>query len=195
MRITTWREGGQRLLRSAGVPGLVALGLGLAVAWGWGIWLPALQAELVDAQDQVAQLRQRLKAGVDPARHADVHQADGAEATWQALWASLPTAADAMHRQGALLSAATSQGLSIESVQYRGSATQALPGLWRQQVSLPLEAPYPAIRAWLGWVLQQPALSVDALDIARTDPMSEAVKARVQLSLWWRTGDVPAGAR
>ncbi|RZL11475.1 MAG: hypothetical protein EOP40_02465 [Rubrivivax sp.] len=179
-----WR----RMAASLGMPGLMGLSLGLAVAWGWLVWWPGLQSELADAQDEAIHLRQQLVAGAGrPGTSASTDPHEGAEATWQALWAGLPRADEATSRQGGVLAAAASQGISIQTVQYRGALPKALPGLWRQQMSLPLEAPYPALRAWLGWLLQQPAISVDAVDIARTDPMSDAVKARVQVSLWWRT--------
>lgn len=179
-----WR----RVAHSLGVPGLMGVGLGLAVAWGWLVWLPGVQSGLADARDEATHLRQQLSAEAGrPGGLAATDPREEAEAAWQALWASLPGADEATGRQGGLLAAAAAQGITIQTVQYRGATPKALPGLWRQQMSLPLQAPYPALRAWLGWILQQPAISVDAVDIARTDPMSDAVQARVQLSLWWRT--------
>lgn len=185
-----WRQTAGRL----GVPGLAGVSLGLLVGWGWLVWLPSAQAELTQAQDRAAMLRRQLQAGADPrttAMPGGTEQA--ADALWPGLWASLPPAADATQRQGRLLDAAASRGLMIQTVQYRGAALKGLPAVWRQQVSLPVEAPYPAVRAWLGWILQQPALSLDAVDIARSDPMSEVVKARVQVSFWWRM-DLPTAA-
>jgi hypothetical protein len=35
-------------------------------------------------------------------------------------------------------------------------------------------------------LLKEPALAIDAVDIQRADVMSEQIKGRVVLSLWWR---------
>ena len=60
--------------------------------------------------------------------------------------------------------------------------------LWREQLQMPVQTTYTNLRAWLQSLQQQPALSIDALDIERTDPMSEQVKAQISVSLWWRQG-------
>jgi len=59
-------------------------------------------------------------------------------------------------------------------------------GLWRQRMVMPVQTSYPALRTWVAALLRQPALSIDALDIQRADPMSDQVKAQVTVSLWWR---------
>ena len=106
--------------------------------------------------------------------------------TWGRTWASLPPKVDAVARQGVVLSQAGTLGVTVPTVQYRGGALASLPSVWRQQMILPVEASYPALRAWLGTVLQDKAISLDALDVVRADPMSDQVKARVALSVWWR---------
>ncbi len=178
-----WRQMAGHL----GVPGAAAVGLGLLLTWGWLVWLPSVHDELAQARDQAATLRQQLQEGADRRKNpAPGEPSLGADALWQDLWASLPMAAEATQQQARLLAAAASRGVAIQSVQYRGAALKGIPAMWRQQVNLPVEAPYPAVRAWLGWILQQPGMSLDALDIVRTDPMSDVVKARVQVSCWWR---------
>ena len=177
-----------------GVPGALGLVLVLGSAGTWWTSAPARRAELDALQDQVTQLRQQLQAGASSAGSGQkvaraVPLAVQAQAAWQALWRALPSQAQAAGMQTDVMNLARAQGLSIQSVQYGGGGLKALPGVWRQQMSLPVEAPYPVLRAWLAQLQRQPALSIDALDISRADPMSEQVKAKVSLSLWWRLAD------
>lgn len=191
----THRARWRRLASLFGVPGLMGLTLGAVALWGWLAWLPQVQVDLADQQDQVAHLRQQLTSAGQASVSLGSAQgmapglsAEEADDLWRRLWASLPDATSAVALQGDLLAAAASSGAAVQAVQYRGAAMKGLPGLWRQQLVIPMELPYPALRTWLGWLLQQPAVSVDAVDIARSDPMGEVVRARVQISVWWRTG-------
>jgi hypothetical protein len=183
-------------LDSLGWPGLVGL-LMLGIA-AWAAWqvMPAMRADLDESEVQALHLRGHLLAG---AKALAVSKASVSSApvideltpallrdTWGRTWASLPPKADAVARQGVVLSQASTLGVTVPTVQYRGGALTSLPSVWRQQMVLPVEASYPALRAWLGAVLQDKAISLDALDVVRSDPMSDQVKARVALSVWWR---------
>lgn len=189
----------QAVLGQLGWPGLTGL-LMLAVT-AWGAWqvLPASQASLEDDEAQIVHLRRQLLALSQAAearqRPQQARQPVADEATpalvrdtWARTWAALPTRADAVARQGAVLAQAGTLGVVVPTVQYRGAVLNTLPSVWRQQMVLPVEAPYPALRSWLGAVLQDRAVSLDALDVVRTDPMGDQVKARVALSVWWREG-------
>lgn len=187
-------------LARLGWPGLVGLLMG--AVGGWGAWqaLPAWRASVDEDEAQVLHLRRQLQrqapqgTGAGGARPSAVAQAPKPDEitpalvrdTWARAWAALPTRADSVARQSAVLSLAGERGVAVPTVQYRGGALNALPSVWRQQMVLPVEAPYPALRAWLGAVLQDRAISLDALDVVRADPMGEQVKARVALSVWWR---------
>ncbi len=83
------------------------------------------------------------------------------------------------------MASARERGLALTTVQFNGAA-QGTTGLWRQRLVLPVEGRYADVRSWLGQLLGEPALSLDALDIQRTDVMSDTVKAKVSVSLWWR---------
>lgn len=164
--------------------------------------LPAWRTAVEDDEAQVLHLRRQLQQQSEGHARADAaaQARSSAEAkplpdeltptlvrdTWARSWAALPTPEAAVSRQSAVLAQAAQQGVSVPSVQYRGGALPALPSVWRQQMVLPVEASYPALRAWLGSVLQDRAVSLDALDVTRADPMGEQVKARVALSVWWR---------
>lgn len=183
-----------------GWPGLVGLLMGAAGAWGAWQVLPAWLASVDEDEAQVMHLRRQLHhqaslaAGVNAAQPSSEPQVPKPDEvtpalvrdTWARAWAALPTGADAVARQGTVLSLAGERGVAVPTVQYRGGALSALPSVWRQQMVLPVEASYPALRAWLGAVLQDRAISLDALEVVRADPMGEQVKARVALSVWWR---------
>ena len=188
------------LLARLGWPGLVGLLMGAAGTWGAWQVLPAWRASVDEDEAQVTHLRRQLQRQALPSAGADAARA-GAEPkvtkpdeitpalvrdTWSRTWAALPTRFDAVARQGAVLSLAGERGVAVPTVQYRGGPLNALPSVWRQQMVLPVEAPYPALRAWLGAVLQDRAISLDALEVVRADPMGEQVKARIALSVWWR---------
>lgn len=192
----------QAVLNRLGWPGLVGVLMGAVGAWGAWQVLPAWRIAAEEDEAQVLHLRRQLQqqaergapmsAGAQarsPAAAASVPD----EATpalvhdsWARSWASLPTPADAVERQSAVMAQAVGLGVSVASVQYRGGALSSLPSVWRQQMVLPVEATYPALRAWLGGVLQDRAVSLDSLDVVRADPMGDQVKARVALSVWWR---------
>lgn len=183
-------------LDKLGWPGLVGL-LMLGIA-AWASWqvMPAMQAELDESEAQALHLRGQLQSAAkalaasrEPvSRIPVIDELTPAllRDTWGRTWASLPPKADAVARQGAVLSQAGTLGVTVPTVQYRGGALVSLPSVWRQQMVLPVEASYPALRAWLGAVLQDKAISLDALDVVRADPMSDQIKARVALSVWWR---------
>jgi hypothetical protein len=183
-------------LDKLGWPGLVGLlMLGIAVWTSWQV-MPAMQAELDESEAQALHLRGQLQSGAQAlaSSKAPVGRAPAIDEltpallrdTWGRTWASLPPKADAVARQGAVLAQASTLGVTVPTVQYRGGALTSLPSVWRQQMVLPVEASYPALRAWLGTVLQDKSISLDALDVVRADPMSDQIKARVALSVWWR---------
>lgn len=198
------------VLGRLGWPGLTGLLMAALAGVGAWQWLPAWRAAADEDEAQVAHLRRQLqqqsptRPRPSPRGRADKAAGDSVRAsgtgasapevvtpalareTWARAWAALPTREDAVARQAAVLSQAAERGVSVPTVQYRGAPLSALPLVWRQQMVLPVEGPYPALRDWLGAVLRDRAVSLDALDVVRADPMGEQVKARVALSVWWR---------
>lgn len=191
-----WR----RVSGQLGMPGCLGLCIALGACLAWWGWLPEAQAQWDDQKAQLSLLRLRLQAGThatgagvsstSPAGRPAQVLVEGQQ-TWQALWQTLPTQAGGADLQVEILALARAQGVQAQSVQYKGAAFKGLPSVWRQQISLPVEAPYPALRAWLAQMQGRPAISIDALEIGRADPMSDQVKARVALSVWWRVLDAP----
>lgn len=175
-----------------GVPGLLGVALLVLAAWlHWGE-APVEAQALAEQEDALTHLREQLKRATAGGAAQASMAASPADtgARWQQLWRFLPEA-DAGHRmQAEVLSMARQRGIQLGSVQFHGESVPGLPGVWRQRITLPVNAPYPALRAWLNDVMQAPAwgpaVSLDALSIERKDVMTDVVDARVTWSLWWK---------
>ncbi len=175
------------VLKRLGLPGLLGILLLAGAAWCQWDWLPR-QREQAEAQASKArQLRHELLQAGQAAEGA-VSNLTPAEA-WQTLWQTMPEAAQRTPLQSAVMASARERGLILTTVQFNGAA-QGTTGLWRQRLILPVEGRYADVRSWLGQLLGEPALSLDALDIQRTDVMSDIVQAKVSVSLWWRQAPV-----
>lgn len=179
------------VLTLLGVPGLLGLALLVLAAWlHWGE-APAEAQALAEQEDALTHLREQLKrATAGGAVQASAASPADTEARWQQLWRFLPDADGGHRMQAEVLSMARQRGIQLGSVQFHGEPVPGLPGVWRQRITLPVQAPYPALRGWLDGVMQAPswgaAVSLDALHIDRKDVMSDTVNARVMWSLWWR---------
>jgi type II secretory pathway component PulM len=185
------------LLGWPGWMGLLMLGMAAAL---YLAWLPALQAEHEEATTQVEHQRKQLKQLSERMAQADVSKAGGtdaqastrlplpesAEQAWALLWPMLPERRQMLARQTAILKSAELQGIKMESVQFQGAPLKALPQVWRQQISLPVQAPYAALATWLTQLRSLQGLSIDTLEISRDDVMSDQVKGRVGVSIWMR---------
>lgn len=189
--------------RQLGWPGL----LGLVMLSGcagfiFGV-LPQRQAALEQAESDVRRLRHGLiaratGAPTSPASGAAGRSADEASQAWRELWHALPDDRERLIRQARVLAQASEVGLTLTVVQWQGelvrwsAAAQAGAhhasgaGLWRQRMTVPVQAPYPVVRSWLDRLQREPGLTVDALDIQRTDLGSDQVQAQLVISLWWR---------
>lgn len=184
------------VLSMLGLPGLLGIVLLMLAAWFyWGeasIEAQALQAQTDAVNDLRAQLSQQSQPTEDANNNNSKQQALTLDAAWPAAWQALPAFGHGSETepQAAILAMAKRQGVLAGSVQFQHDSVAALPGLQRQRMVLPVQATYPALRAWLQAVMQAPgwghAVSLDALDISRKDVMSDAIEARVSLSLWWR---------
>lgn len=190
----------QRLAALLGWPGWMGL-LMLAMATAlWAAWLPALQAEHDEALTQVEHQRQQLNTLSQRLAQQDAAKATGpqgdaplraplpesADQAWAALWPLLPERDQMLARQTAILKLAEQSGIRMESVQFQGAPLKAMPQVWRQQISVPVQASYPALVQWLGQVRKLGGVSMDALEVSRDEVMSDQVKGRVSLSIWLR---------
>ncbi len=195
-----------RWLRQWGWPGLVGAALLLACAWFTQLELPRRHEALAQAESDVRRLRHGLIARATPgsAVASEVQSLNEPGQAWARLWSGLPDESQRMVRQARVLASAEQVGVPLQSVQWQGEAVKwlapagpgsgsdALPsGLWRQRMTMPLQAPYPALRTWLDRLQREPGLTVDAIDLQRSDVQSDQVRAQVSLSLWWRQSAPP----
>ncbi len=185
-----------------GWPGLVGVLALAGMGWVQSAWLPQQREQVQQTESDGRRLRHELQARAEEAQAAAQAAANaaqridpkaGAREVWAVLWSGLPDASERLALQGGVFSTAQQAGIMLASVQMHGEFTPLLDktqqqGLWRQRMALPMQTSYPALRAWLEALLRQPALSIDSLNIQRTDPMSDQVKAQVVVSLWWRQG-------
>lgn len=188
-------------LRALGLPGGIGLVLIVIGAWVQMQWLPAQHMQADAMASDVRRLRHTLQDGVAPSGPAsglgratkqpwDVSGLP-ADQAWQTVWDTLPDEAQRVSLLKAVTSSARQLGVTVPSVQYRGAVEPWSPhqsqALWRERMTMPVEGRYGDVRAWLGTLLNQSNLSLDALDLNRADTSTDQVKGRVSLSLWWRT--------
>lgn len=185
-------------LRQLGWPGLMGAGLLLACAWFIQLELPKRREAVAQAESDVRRLRHgliaRARADSEPATAPRLDEPQA----WARLWSALPDESQRLALQARVLDSAAEVGVPVQSVQWQGEAVKwiapagavdassSAPGLWRQRMAMPVQAPYPALRTWLDRLQREPALTIDALDIQRNDVQSDQVQAQVSLSLWWR---------
>lgn len=201
-----WRHGAARL----GLPGWVGIGLLAFTAWGEWVEAPAIRQETASLhRSWQARTRELSQLRADPRQAVAVSPQQALDAIYGRLVPHDGRSA----ALAALLSQAQAAGLQVQAVSYRaqeyraqaarahgpspGSSADGLPGVVRHEVALPVRGPYPALREWLAQSLgTQPALSLDALQIKRSDALADTVDARISLSLWVREGrDQAGGAR
>lgn len=185
-----------RTLQRIGLAGLLGALLLGGAAWAHFMWLPKQQSQIDELGSQARRTRHDLQAAIQSQASSQPETVSSPDQAWQLLWQSLPGADERVTLQSQVLTQAKQQGLTVSSVQYQGSkqnwAAEDGTVLWRQRMVMPVEGSYLAVRVWLAQLLKEPALSVDSLDLQRSDVMSEQVKARVSVSLWWRR---PEGAQ
>ncbi|RZI84068.1 MAG: hypothetical protein EOP38_10335 [Rubrivivax sp.] len=171
------------VLKRLGLPGLVGLLMLGGAAWTEWSWLPSQRMQADVLASKARQLRHEMLVAHEAGAKGQVLTPDAA---WQALRQSLPDSTQRTALQTEVLASARAQGLTLAAVQFKGGP-EGPAGLWRQRMVMPVEGKYAGVRAWVGQMLSQPALSLDALDIQRSDVMGDKVKARVSVSLWWRS--------
>lgn len=165
-------------LARLGLPGLLGLALLGFAAWGEWVDAPKRQARITGLQSDTARLRS-MKPGELP-------REERPQAMLAALYARLQTPDQRSAALSGLLKRAQELGLSVESVQFRAQAERN-SGLVRHEVQLPLKGTYPALREWIARSLQdQPALSLDAVQIRREQAQADPIEARVKATLWVR---------
>jgi len=100
---------------------------------------------------------------------------------------NLPDSAQALQSLEFIHRAAARHGLALPSAQYQATqATRDAAGAFKKYAMvMPVQASYPALRAWLAEILNnQPALSLDDLSLQRSSTDTDVLEARVRLTLF-----------
>jgi hypothetical protein len=159
--------------RRLGASGLVGLGL-LAVAL-------LLQVIQVESSQQAARAQHEKLAALRLA--AVTHDADPAPVPLNPL-DMLPPTGEASQRIGELEQLAHAHGISLPRGQYSVAPLSGTT-LARWQLVLPVEAPYPALHAFLAAALERlPNLTLDELKLKRDRIESAELQAELRLSLF-----------
>ncbi len=159
-------------VRRLGTTGLVGLGLLAAAVLLQLIQVGSLQRTAVAQHEKLAALRLAAAAHADPA-----------PAPLNPL-AMLPPTGEASERIGELERLAHAHGMRLPRGQYSVSPLAGTT-LARWQLVLPVEAPYPALHAFLAAVLERlPNLTLDELELKREHIEASELQAELRLSLF-----------
>lgn len=159
-----------------GVPGVAGLGLLLfCLSFYLGSIGPG-QERFEELNADIARLATRARPGGAPAPEAAPRAVPSLAMTTEAL-KQLNTIAD-------------KHGVQIEQATYTLSSQE---GRQRLEITLPLKANYPAVRAYLREILSQPeALTLEELTLHRANAGEGLIEANLRLSSAFSAG--PAGA-
>ena len=159
--------------RHLGATGLAGLGLLAAALLLQLIQVGALERAAVAQHDRLAALRVA----------AATHKLPSAPAPLNPL-AMLPPAGEASQLIGELEQLARVHGLDLPRGQYSVSSL-AGTSLQRWQLVLPVEAPYPALHAFIAAALERlPNLTLDELKLKRDRIEAGELQAELRLSLF-----------
>jgi hypothetical protein len=159
------------LLGWPGLAGIVALLLAAAALLLGQRW----EAQASVLQAEARQLR---------ARAAPVSAASAQPVSVQQWQAALPAPAQRQQRLADLLELAIRLDLASARTEHRLSSAE---GLERLRVTMPLTGSYAQLRRFISAALaHDPALSLDAIKLRRTSPLSVDVDAELQWSLHGR---------
>lgn len=160
-------------VRRLGTTGLVGLGLLATAVLLQLIQVGSLQRTAVAQHEKLAALRLA----------AAMHAADPAPAPLNPL-AMLPPTGEASERIGELERLAHAHGMRLPRGQYSVSPLAGTT-LARWQLVLPVEAPYPALHAFLAAALERmPNLTLDELKLKRERLEVSELQAELRLSLF-----------
>jgi len=162
--------------RRIGAAGLVGLGLLIAALLLQMTQVEPTQRAAIAQRERLTQLQ--LDAAVQDSVPAPV--------SFNPL-AMLPPTGEAAQLIGELERMAQAHGLELPSGQYSVTPLTAT-SLLRWQLILPVEAPYPALHAFIATALERlPSLTLDELKLKRERIEDETLQADLRLSLFVET--------
>jgi hypothetical protein len=146
------------------------------------LWWPQQQVALRISQSDLAAAQQRfLKAQNTPAPTTPV-------ATHTNPWASLDrhtiSEIELSAKVRQIVALAKSHGVVLTQSEFQ-TITEGHGGLRQVQITLPVRASYPQLRAFVETVLRQlPMVSVDQIALKREAIVQASVEVRLKLSVW-----------
>ena len=174
--------------RSWGWPGAIGLiGTVAALALS-GVVLPVLQADAASL-DRAIDATETRAARLEAQRRATEHSAPMVAVVAplpapQHFHDGFPTARERTQRLAAILTLASEHGLDVRRTEMR-LQPQADLGLLRYSVAMPLSGAYPQWRAFVEAALaNDPALSLDRVQLQRASASTAAVEIELSWTLW-----------
>jgi hypothetical protein len=167
-----------RLLRRLGVPGVIGIGVLIAVTNFWLFILKPMQVEI--AAERLALERLRARSAYQPVSFAgpaeDVRRFHG---LFPAAPGELTGELERLHRL------ARAAGLDLAQGEYR--LERRSTGLWAYRATLPVRGTYAELRDFLAAVLKDmPTASIDALRFERKKAVETQLDAQVRVTLHLR---------
>ena len=161
-----------------GLPALAGL---LLVAGAIGVQVLGV----TEARSRTQELRLEQVAS----RQRQAQQPNPQEATSKRIagfYAGLPAPAGALEAVEFIHKAAAANSVKLTHGEYRLTRESGAP-LLRYQITLPAQASYPQLRAWIGEVMNAiPTAALDDISFRRDDVGSDSVQTRVRLTLFLR---------
>jgi hypothetical protein len=182
------REVALRRARRLGLPGAVGTLLMAAAGGAALVGLPNLRAGLQDDEQALRVARQRAAQAMQTVSLA-TPPTDPAARFVQAF-----PAPDSQHRRvERVLALAATQGLASRRSESRRQS-EAVPGLQRLRLTVPVEGDYPRIRRYVELALRDdPALALDRLRLERASAGERGLRGELHWSLWMRGPDASRG--
>jgi hypothetical protein len=155
--------------------GLLLLLVAMAFQW---LLVEPLHASNEDLRSELSAQRRKQVQKPNPQEDAAKRQAE--------FYSTLPDSSDTLHAVAVLNRAAKAGAFTLSNGEYR-VARQGSGPLIRYQITVPLHADYPHVRAWLVQVLNQlPNVALDEVSLKRDDAAATALDAKLRLTLFMR---------
>jgi hypothetical protein len=176
-RLRSWWAYWRSAAGMAGPCGIVALAV---AGWLYGIGVHERAAERDALRAQVEAAAPALAERSTPLTAAEPPQ------PFPARFPSIGTLQDWIER---IDSAAAAAGVTLQRADYR-SASEALPGLRRYQVMLPVKGSYAQVRAFVGALLDGiPAAALTDMELKREGIAANGIEARLVFVIFLRGGE------
>ena len=160
-----------------GLLGLVLLGVAVAVQT---LTVPALQAQTAALRASQDALRQRMQKPPPKQDSINAQQADFLASVPKGNANAGSDTVQVIHR------IAGAHGVRLATGEYR-MVREGNDSFQRYQITLPVSASYPKLRAWLAQTMNEiPNLALDEWSLRREDVGGDQIEARMRFTLFMR---------